>query len=70
MGGYWINKGLPMYIAVNCKPENGCKIQDACEARARVMLCLELVKSKQDETEYMKALEKDNGEKLGHRAKV
>ena len=38
MSGHWIDEGLPMYVAINHKPENGCKIQDCCDARARVML--------------------------------
>jgi hypothetical protein len=30
-GGYWINDGLPMYISIDPKPENGCEIQNtAC----------------------------------------
>ena len=29
--GNWITAGLPMYyIAMDGKPENGCKIQDSC----------------------------------------
>ena len=26
IGGDWINKGLPMYIAMDWKPKNGCEI--------------------------------------------
>ena len=30
-GGHWINLGLPMYVAMDRKPENGAEIQnDAC----------------------------------------
>eukprot|EP00542_Grammatophora_oceanica_P010949 CAMPEP_0194045412 /NCGR_PEP_ID=MMETSP0009_2-20130614/16765_1 /TAXON_ID=210454 /ORGANISM="Grammatophora oceanica, Strain CCMP 410" /LENGTH=100 /DNA_ID=CAMNT_0038690263 /DNA_START=168 /DNA_END=467 /DNA_ORIENTATION=+ len=28
-GGHWINIGLPMYVAIDRKPENGCEIQNA-----------------------------------------
>lgn len=28
-GGQWINYGLPQYIAIDQKPENGCEIQNA-----------------------------------------
>jgi Transposase IS4 len=28
-GGHWINMGLPMYVAIDRKPENGCEIQNA-----------------------------------------
>jgi hypothetical protein len=34
-GGDWINLGLPMYVAIDRKPKNGCEIQDvACASRA------------------------------------
>jgi len=29
LGGSWINKGLPMYVAIDRKPEDGCEIQDS-----------------------------------------
>ena len=70
MGGHWINEGLPIYVAIDCKPENSCEIQDCCDARARVMLQLKLVKSKHDESNYIKSLEKDNGDKLNHGTKI
>ena len=28
-GSHWINHGLSRYVAIDCKPENGCKIQNA-----------------------------------------
>lgn len=43
-GGAWINKGLPMYIAINRKPENGCEIQNAACGVSGVMLRLTIVK--------------------------
>ena len=74
MGGHWINKGLPMYVAIDCKPENGCEIQDSCDARAQVMLHLKIVKQEHDDEEYLKQLEggmqQVNGEKLIHGTKV
>ena len=36
--------GLPNYVAIDRKPDNGCKIQDACNRRSKVMICLWLVK--------------------------
>lgn len=48
-GGDWINHGLPMYIAIDRKPENGCEIQDACCGRSGVMLQLLLVKTKREQ---------------------
>jgi hypothetical protein len=44
-GGNWINHGLPMYVAIDRKPENGCKIQNSAFGRSGVMLSLRLVKS-------------------------
>ncbi|KAI2490544.1 Transposase IS4 [Fragilaria crotonensis] len=43
-GGHWINHGLPQYIAIDRKPENGCKIQNAACGRSGVMIRLKLVK--------------------------
>jgi hypothetical protein len=43
-GGHWINHGLPQYIAIDRKPENGCEIQNAACGRSGVMLRLKLVK--------------------------
>ena len=43
-GGHWINHGLPQYVAIDRKPENGCKIQNAACGRSGVMLRLKLVK--------------------------
>ena len=28
--GHWINMGLPIYVLMDCKPVNGCKIQNIC----------------------------------------
>jgi Transposase IS4 len=43
-GGHWINQGLPQYIAIDRKPENGCEIQNAACGQSGVMLQLRLVK--------------------------
>jgi Transposase IS4 len=43
-GGHWINHGLPQYIAIDRKPENGCEIQNAACGKSGVMLRLKLVK--------------------------
>ena len=34
-GGHWINHGLPMYVAIDRKPENGCEIQCAAVLRSQ-----------------------------------
>ena len=53
LGGYWINIGLPQYIAINRKPENGCKIQNCCDGNSGVMMRLKLVKSIECETTHL-----------------
>ena len=37
-GGHWINHGLPMYVAIDRKPENGCEIQNAACGYSGVMI--------------------------------
>jgi hypothetical protein len=48
LGGDWINMGLPHYVAMERKPENGCEIQNAACGMSGVMLQLKLVKSAQE----------------------
>lgn len=45
LGGDWINEGLPMYVAIDRKPESGCEIQAACCGQSGVMIQLKIVKS-------------------------
>jgi hypothetical protein len=45
LGGDWINMGLPHYIAIDRKPENGCKMQDTACGISGVIAKLKLVKS-------------------------
>jgi hypothetical protein len=49
LGGSWIDKGLPHYVAIDRKPESGCEIQNSACGRSGVMLQLKLVVSKEDE---------------------
>jgi len=44
-GGNWIRKGLPMYVAIDRKPENGCEIQNAACGRSGLMLRVSIVTS-------------------------
>ena len=44
-GGHWINHGLPMYIAMERKPDNGCEIQNSACDMSGIMLRLKLVKT-------------------------
>ena len=48
-GGHWINHGLPMYVAIDRKPENGCEIQNAACGRSGVMIRLKIVKTAEEE---------------------
>jgi hypothetical protein len=48
-GGHWINYGLPMYVAIDRKPDNGCEIQNACCGRSTIMMRLKLVKTAEEE---------------------
>ena len=43
--------GLPMYVSIDRKPENGCEIQNVACARSGVMLHLKVVKSANHATE-------------------
>jgi hypothetical protein len=72
LGGVWINMGLPMYIAMDRKPDNGCKIQNAACARSGVMLCLKLVKSAVQEAQGYTEGDVDDSDntKLPHGGKV
>ena len=45
LGGNWINMGLPHYVAMDRKPEDGCEIQNACDGISGIMMRLKLVKS-------------------------
>jgi hypothetical protein len=44
LGGSWINMGLPHYIAIDRKPEDGCEVQNAACGSSGVMMQLKLVK--------------------------
>jgi len=49
LGGRWIPVGLPMYVAIDRKPENGCEIQNAACGRSGIMLRLHLVTTAADQ---------------------
>ena len=42
-GSNSINIRLPMYVALDRKPEHGCKIQNLCDEQSEIMLRLLLV---------------------------
>ena len=49
VGGHWINAGLPQYITIDRKPENGCEIQNAADGVSVIMMQLYLVKTYSEE---------------------
>jgi hypothetical protein len=75
-GGHWINHGLPMYVAIDRKPENGCEIQCASCGASGIMLRLKLVKTAEEEARHVSLMdEAESGqimseEGLLHGAKV
>ena len=53
LGGDWINLGLPFYIALDRKPEDGCEIQDSCDGQSHIMMRLRIVKKLSEEQRDM-----------------
>ena len=45
LGGHWINVGLPMYVSIDRKPEDGLEIQNAACSHSGIMYQLKLVKT-------------------------
>jgi hypothetical protein len=72
LGGDWINIGLPFYVALDRKPENGCEIQDACDGRSCIMMRLKIVKKPEVEAAYQAAQQHEDApqEELQHGTEV
>jgi Transposase IS4 len=49
LDGSWIDVGLPHYVAIDRKPENGCELQNSSCGQSGVMLRLKLVVTAEDE---------------------
>jgi hypothetical protein len=64
-GGDWMNLGIPQYIAIDRKPENGGEIQDASCGKSGIMLRLKVVKGAEADCENH-----DSEEETLHGAKV
>ena len=62
-GGHWINHGLPMYVAIDRKPENGCEIQNAACGRSGVIIRLKIVKTAEED--FASAETDDDGNNHG-----
>jgi hypothetical protein len=67
LGGEWISIGLPMYIAINRKPENGCEIQYLACGKSGLMLHIRVVKTSVEEK--ANSIHVEEGESL-HGTKV
>lgn len=57
VGGNWIWFGLPNYIPMDRKPENGCEIQSSCCRCSKISLRLNMVKHLQEYSD--EAIEKE-----------
>jgi len=57
-GGEWISVGLPMYVAIVCKPENGCEIQNVACGRSGIMMRLQIVTTAEDQAANLSATER------------
>jgi hypothetical protein len=62
-GGHWINMGLPHYVAIDRKPENGCEVQNAACGRRGIMLNIRLVTTAEVEARWTADIEDTE---LGH----
>lgn len=61
IGGEWINAGLPHYVAIDRKPENGCEIQNIADGESGIMLQLAIgVKSQRHRDPHWYKEEDDN----------
>jgi Transposase IS4 len=65
-GAGGVNNGLPHYVTIDRKPENGCEIQNAACGKTGIMMELHVVKGPAEER-----LELENDDKdLGHGCKI
>ena len=48
MGGYWINEGLPQYVAIDLNNEDGCEIYNSSNGSIGAMLKLNLLKMEEE----------------------
>jgi Transposase IS4 len=55
--------GLPHYVSIDRKPENGCEIQNAACGRSGIMLNIRLVTTAVDEAQWT---DKIGDTELGH----
>jgi Transposase IS4 len=65
-GDKWSNHGLPMYVAIDQKPEHGCGIQNSASAKSAVITRMKLVKRTEEERTHVQ----EGGNRLLHGTKV
>ena len=53
LGGSWCNEGLPHYVAIERKPENGCELKTASCGESGIMIRLEVTKEKELQEEMV-----------------
>jgi Transposase IS4 len=66
LGGGWISVGLPHYLAIDRKPDNGCEIQDAACGESGVIIRLKIVTAEEDGIEASE----DDEQRLTHGCRV
>jgi len=57
LGGHGISFGLPMYVVIDRKPDNGCEIQNAASERSSIMLRFHLMTTAADQHANVSAAE-------------
>ena len=55
LGGHWISVGLPHYVCIDRKPEDGCEIQDICCAETGILCRLKIVKTSTEKSRINEA---------------
>jgi hypothetical protein len=58
-GSNYINIGLPHYVVMDCKPNNGDEIQNLADVSSGIMIFLKVVKSADEEKAIKKDLDLD-----------
>ena len=67
LGGHWISTGLPHYVSIDRKPEDGCEIQDICCTETGILCRLKIVKTS-EESDRIAADARNNDEERQPRA--
>jgi hypothetical protein len=70
VGGEWINKGSPHYVAMERKPDNGIEVQNVADVTTGIMLQLKLVKSANNESRIDKEQFDEDELQLGKGTRV